>query len=174
MASPQKENGYTAIANEVMEALAGIRINGEAWQCLNVILRKTYGWNKKKDQISLSQFNLVTKLGKTHIVRAIDKLAKMKLIVTQKGNENGNYYQFNKDYALWKPLPKKVMVAVPLPKKVIIVTQKGNLPLPKKGTTITTDNTKEITKSTREGPLKNSIDAVRKRLEDNGVMPRKK
>ena len=47
MANPQKENGYTSIANDIVEALAGIRIPGEARQCLDVILRKTYGWNKK-------------------------------------------------------------------------------------------------------------------------------
>jgi len=32
MASPQLENGYTRIANELMEALARIRIPGEARQ----------------------------------------------------------------------------------------------------------------------------------------------
>ena len=38
MANPQTENGYTKIANEIMEALAHIRIPGEAMQVLLVIL----------------------------------------------------------------------------------------------------------------------------------------
>ena len=56
MASPQLKDGYVAIANEIMDALAHIRIPGEARQVLDVILRKTYGWKKKEDEISLSQF----------------------------------------------------------------------------------------------------------------------
>ena len=56
MANPQKENGYTAIANEIMEALCRHRIPGEDRQVLDVIFRKTYGFNKIEDYISLSQF----------------------------------------------------------------------------------------------------------------------
>jgi len=52
MANPQIENGYTRIANETMDALAKIRIPGQARQVLDFILRKTYGWNKKTDMIS--------------------------------------------------------------------------------------------------------------------------
>jgi len=128
MASPQTENGFTKIANETMEALAGIRISGEARQCLDVIIRKTYGFHKKEDDISLSQFALITNIGKTHILRGLVKLAKMNLIITKKGNHNGNTYRFNKDFDTWKPLPKKVTV-----------TKKGNPSLPKKGHT--KDNT---------------------------------
>jgi phage replication O-like protein O len=134
MASPQLENGYIRIATELFEALAGIRIPGEARQCLDVIIRKTYGFHKKEDHIALSQFYLITRLGKSHICRNVSKLEQMNIIITQKGNENGKLYRFNKDFDTWKSLPKKVT----LPKKVISVTQKGNLALPKKGTTIDT------------------------------------
>ena len=48
MANPQKENGYIMIANEIMEALAKYRIPGEQRQCLDVILRKTYGYDRIK------------------------------------------------------------------------------------------------------------------------------
>ena len=50
MANPQKEEGYTAIANEIMDALCRIR---DTWRernassYINVILRKTYGWKNK-------------------------------------------------------------------------------------------------------------------------------
>ena len=56
MTTPQLENGYIKIATELYDALCGIRIPGEARQVFDVILRKTYGWNKKKDAIALSQF----------------------------------------------------------------------------------------------------------------------
>jgi phage replication O-like protein O len=119
MANPQTEEGYTRIANEIFEALAGIRIPGEARQCLDVILRKTYGYNKKEDKISLSQFCLITHLGKEHVCKALLTLAKINIIITQKGNGYISSYRFNKDFDTWKPLPKKVTI-----------TQKGNKPLP--------------------------------------------
>ncbi len=140
MASPQKEDGYTAIANEIMDALCHIRIPGEERQVLDAILRKTYGWNKCEDAISLSQFVEITGLKKPHIIQSIKGLLLKKVIsVTEKGNEPAKVYKFNKNYDEWIPLPKKVT----LPKKVISVTEKGNLALPK---TVPTKDT--ITKDT--------------------------
>lgn len=108
---------HTGIPNEVLEALAGIRIPGEARQCLDVIIRKTYGLHKKEDSISLSQFATITQLGKTHICRNLNKLTAMKLIITQKGNaitqlgnEQTSSYRINEDLTSWLPLPKKVII----------------------------------------------------------------
>lgn len=124
MSNPQKENGYTPIANELVEALAGIRIPGEAMQCLWVILRKTYGWGKKDDLISLSQFCLLSKMRKPTVCRSLGKLSKMNLIVIQKDNDIAIKYRFNKDFQTWRPLSKK-----------ITVIQKDNESLSKKSTT---------------------------------------
>ena len=107
MANPQVENGHTDIANEIVEALAGIRISGEEWQILLVILRKTYGWHKKSDCISLSQFQILTKVKKPNIIRAINKLVEKNIII-KKDNGNVSNYTFNKDFTNWKPLSKKI------------------------------------------------------------------
>jgi len=137
MANPQKENGYTPIANEIMDQLIRIRVPGEARQVLDCILRKTYGWNKKSDVIALSQYVESTGLSKPHVCMGLKKLRDMNLITekgkafTEKGNEKGQYIEFNKDFETWIPLPKKVT----LPKKVKSITEKGKNPLPKKGTT---------------------------------------
>lgn len=138
MASPQLENGYIKIATEIWEALTSIRISGEARQVLDFIIRKTYGWGKKEDKISLSQFALATKISKISVIKAINKLISMNLI-TKKGNQNTNSYKFNKDFSSWKPLPKKV-----------IITKKGNMSLPKKVHTINTNtiNTISVSKET--------------------------
>jgi len=141
MASPQLDNGYIKIATEIYEALCKIRINGEARQVLDFIIRKTYGYHKKQDKISLSQFTLGTGLKKTHIIRGLNKLKQMKLII-QIDNDDINIYRFNKDFDDWKPLPKKVT----LPKKVMTVTQKGNASLPKKVHTIDKPTKDNITK----------------------------
>jgi phage replication O-like protein O len=126
MASPQLEDGYTKIADEILDKLAGIRVPGEAMQVLLVIIRKTYGFDKKHDWIALSQFLEITGIQKPHVRRAINKLCAMKIIcVAKKGNDYHAKYCFNKNYDEWIPLPKKATRC-----------QKRQLPLPKKAPTI--------------------------------------
>lgn len=119
---PQCEDGYTKLANELLDALCAVRIPGEPMQVFLTILRKTYGFGKKTDRIALSQFTESTGIAKTHVSRAVDKLVSMNMIVTKKGNANNITYEINKHYSTWQALPKKVT----LPKKVIKVTKEGN------------------------------------------------
>ncbi len=144
MANPQKENGYLALSLEIMDALVRTRIPGEARQVLDCIIRKTYGWNKRKDVIALSQFVATTGLTKPHIIRCIKKLQNMNIIIAQKGNKNGTTYGLQKNYDKWIALPKKAT----LPKKAISVAHKGNSSLPIKGTTKDT-TTKDTTTKDR-------------------------
>lgn len=123
MANPQLENGYIKIANELFEAIARIRIPGEVRQVIDVILRKTYGFNKKTDCIALSQFELSTGIDKSHCSRALNKALSMNLI-TKKGGGKATTYSLNKNYDSWKPLPKRATVA-----------KQGNKSLPKKAHT---------------------------------------
>ena len=112
MASPQADNGYTRIANEIMDNLAKIRIAGEARQMLDVIIRKTYGFNKKEDKISTSQFMKLTGLSRIAIPKARRKLLELNLItVSQKGYSQGLTYSIQKNYEKWQPYPKKDTVS---------------------------------------------------------------
>ena len=115
MASPQIENGYTRIANEIMEALAKIRIPGEARQVLDAVFRKTYGWNKREDKISLSQFEKMTGLARPSICRAIKKLLIMNIIeksgnskslFTKRGNDKISVDSIQKNHNDWFTLTK--------------------------------------------------------------------
>lgn len=129
MANPQKENGYVPIANEIFEALARIRIPGEARQMLDVIIRKTYGFNKKSDRISTTQFINLTGLSRGVIYKARRKLKVMNLItIYQKVGSQVLSYSFQKDYKKWKLSPKKETVS----KKVDSCLQKGRLTISKK------------------------------------------
>lgn len=122
MANPQVEDGFTKLANEIMEALARTRIPGEARQVLDVILRRTYGWNKKQDCISISQFHEATGIKKPSIVRAIKTLLAIKLIVvSEKAKGKTQEYEFNKDYESWEPLAKKLTFT----KKLTPVSEKA-------------------------------------------------
>jgi phage replication O-like protein O len=108
MANPQAENGHIDIANELAEALAKIRISGEEWQVLWVILRKTWGWHKKMDNISFSQLEHATGLKRASVFRAIKKLLTKNIIVSNKANSYVVSYGIQKDYDKWKPLAKKL------------------------------------------------------------------
>jgi phage replication O-like protein O len=139
MANPQIENGFIKIANEIYEALCRIRISGEARQVLDFILRKTYGFNKKQDKISLSQFVLGTGLKKSTICRATNKLKEMKLII-KIDNEDCTIYRFNKDFEEWEGLSKKRRG---VSKKIISVDKIDNASLSK--LRHTKDNTTKYT-----------------------------
>jgi phage replication O-like protein O len=109
MANPQVEHGHLELANEIVESLAKIRISGTEWQLLWVILRKTYGWHKKRDAIPLTQFRDMTGLSGPHTVRSLKKLLRKKVIVATRAG-GATIYGFNKDFEKWAPMPKKVTV----------------------------------------------------------------
>ena len=115
MSGPQKENGYTAIANEIMEALAAYRLPGEQMQCLCFILRKTYGFNKKSDEISLTQFEKATGMARKSVTRALSGLDDKNIIKRQGSKKHRGKnapiattrYTFNKHFETWHGRGKK-------------------------------------------------------------------
>lgn len=100
MASPQKENGFTPTAHELVEAICALNISGTAHRVLRYIERKTYGFNKKKDYVSISQFEVVLKTDRRTIIRALDALEKSNIIIINRDNIT-NEYCINKDYDTW-------------------------------------------------------------------------
>lgn len=124
MKSPQKENGYTAIANEIMDYLCKYPIPASQRQCLDFILRKTYGFNKKEDAISFSQFEGATNIDRRHVNRALNELLNKRIIkslkgVAKNGNRDTTKYCFNKSYTEWVVLPKKARGIAKAGKKVL-------------------------------------------------------
>jgi len=102
VANPQKEDGYVPIANEILDAFARYRIPGEARQILDAVIRKTYGWQKTEDEISLTQFSILTGLSRSSVVRAIKWLVTKKLLVRYKEVTSfANKYKFNKNFDVW-------------------------------------------------------------------------
>lgn len=108
MKTPQLENGYLKLSNEVWEALGRYRISGEEWLVLNCVIRKTYGFNKKSDYISLSQFQEYTGLKRPNVIRSLKKLVAKKLLgSSQKDTRDMHLYWFNKLFKEWVPSIKK-------------------------------------------------------------------
>ena len=100
MANPQLEDGYTAIANDCMDALMRTNFPGHERRVLDCILRKTYGWHKKSDRISFSQFEEATHIDRRNIARSVHSLI-ARNIVTCAGKGYSLEYSFQKDYEQW-------------------------------------------------------------------------
>ncbi len=99
MANPQKELGHIEIANDIVEKLYSIPLSGAEYRVLFFILRKTWGWNKKKDRISITQLVTKTTLSRKAVCESLNKLVTKRLLVKEKGFVNT--LQFNKDYDQW-------------------------------------------------------------------------
>ena len=100
MANPQTENGFTKISNELMNAFCSFRIPGEVMQVVFVVIRKTYGYQKKDDYISYSQFTELTGMDRSNVKRALKKAVELNVIIKD-GSKYINKYKFNKDYSKW-------------------------------------------------------------------------
>ena len=113
MANPQAENGHTDIANEILEALARVLLSPDEWRVLMVVFRKTWGWHKREDWISLSQFVLMTGMKKPNVCRALGKLIARNIVI-RIDNGNGKSYRFQKDFESWEPLSKQITLSKPI------------------------------------------------------------
>lgn len=101
MANPQKENGYTAIANEILDVLTKTPLQSSERRVLDVVFRKTYGFNKKEDSISISQITEATGLSKRTVIYATQNLEAKIMVAVAREDMNTNRYRFQKDYDKW-------------------------------------------------------------------------
>lgn len=80
MADPQVRNGYTRIANELLEAICRLNISGNEMRILLYIIRRTYGFNRTYAEMPLSEISAAVGMRKNHISEAIKKLSAKKII----------------------------------------------------------------------------------------------
>jgi len=100
MANPQLEKGYTKIVNKVLKKLYESPLSGGEFRVALCIIRKTWGWNKVKDKISLNQLVTETKLSKKTVCESVNKLVTKRLLY-KTVDKSGNFYTFNKNYDEW-------------------------------------------------------------------------
>jgi phage replication O-like protein O len=100
MANPQAEDGHIDIANEIAEHLAYLRLSPNETQIIWALLRKTWGWHKKSDKISLTQWSSLTGIATCNVSRAI-KLLEKRHIITANRKSYITEYMLQKDYDLW-------------------------------------------------------------------------
>ena len=79
-----------ALVDELMAEMSGIEL-----KCYLFVVRKTKGWNKEFDAISLTQFIKFTGAGKTAVVDALKKLVDLGLLTKKTGSRNTSVFSIN-------------------------------------------------------------------------------
>ena len=103
MSSPQVENGHLKIANEVWDKLTMTFLTGSEFQIVLAVIRRTWGWKKKQDEISLSQFREMTGQPERTAANSLSSLLKKNLLKQVRGGGKGkpSTWSFNKDWETW-------------------------------------------------------------------------
>lgn len=112
MANPQTENGFIQIAtgngeNDILTALIRAKLSGLEYQLVLLVIRKTWGYKKTEDAISLSQFSTYTDKSRRQVIETIKKLVKKNILVKKTAPHKMCAYSFNKDFETWKVVVKK-------------------------------------------------------------------
>jgi len=101
MANVQKEKGYTGIANELLESLVKADLLGSEFRIVLFVIRKTYGFQKKYDIISLTQFEKGTGVGRPTIVKGLKNLLDKRILVKTPLPNGKHAFSYQKDYDKW-------------------------------------------------------------------------
>jgi phage replication O-like protein O len=130
MTAPQVENGYIRIANELYEALARAPLGFGNAQVLTAIIRKTYGYNKKEEHISISQIQELTEMSRRNVIYCLQNLEAKKMI-TIKRKKSGemnetNLISIQKNYKKWVVQEKTNQYSKLLKKRSLYYKEKKN------------------------------------------------
>ncbi|MGG3920985.1 replication protein [Geobacillus thermodenitrificans] len=104
MANPQLDNGFTRIANEILENIYSRKFTANQLIVILVIWRYTYGFQRKEHVFSLSFLAEVTGIDRKAVKRALDSLIEANVIIVVKEADfnNARCLAFNKNYDEWK------------------------------------------------------------------------
>ena len=99
----QLENGgYTRIHNAILDALARMPLRGQQLRCVLFLLRKTYGYGRKEDKISLNQWAEGTGMKRQNVWRELHSLIQANVICMESnGVKRPATWRFNKYIEQW-------------------------------------------------------------------------
>lgn len=112
MANPQIKYGYTRIANEILEEIMKLNLNGTQFRLVLAIWRYTYGFQRKTNEMSISFLAKLINANRTQINRELSILIDRNIItVNSVGSKGARVMGFNKNYKEWdEQLPTKEFV----------------------------------------------------------------
>ncbi|RKS87302.1 phage replication protein O [Orbus hercynius] len=90
------DDGYTRIANELLEKIISSQLTSRQLNVLLAIARKTYGYNKKTDWIGNKQLSALTGYAETRCSTIKNELINMRIVIS-----NGRACGINKNLTEW-------------------------------------------------------------------------
>lgn len=90
------DDGYTRIANELLEAVMSADLTARQLKIVLAVIRKTYGFGKKLDRITNTQIAAMTGIHHTHVCTAKNEMIAMNILIS-----SGNQIGVNKVVSEW-------------------------------------------------------------------------
>ena len=127
MANPQKEDGFTPIANEIIENIAAFKLNGTQYAIILIILRYTYGFHRLEHAFSANFLAKATNANKSQIIKELKSLNEQGLIIRKQDATFSTpaTYMFNKDFDRWSK--KNQLPNLSTPQLPNLSTKKDNI-----------------------------------------------
>jgi phage replication O-like protein O len=122
MSTPQLENGYTRVANEILEQLSRVHLSPNEWRVLMFVFRWSYG-NSGRKQGTMSNGFIAkgTGLQRSNVIRTLKRLVQRQLVsVATLGGSKA--VGFQKDFKKWH------LVSAPTPSVSTDTTPKKSPP----------------------------------------------
>lgn len=114
MAGPELDDGFTRIANEILEEVARRKFNGTQHSILLIVWRYTYGFNRKSHELSVRFLSTATKTDERTIKLELKRLVDSKVLKVAEPfhGSKSRKLSFNKYFSQWlevgkTPPPKK-------------------------------------------------------------------
>lgn len=98
-----EDGGYTRIHNAILEALSRVTLSPVEFRIVFFLLRKTYGYNKREDVISISQFEEPAGCSHRATITALQNLLRLRIITRRQAGVQSYSYGFNKYIEQWLP-----------------------------------------------------------------------
>ncbi|RKY58914.1 MAG: hypothetical protein DRP95_05520 [Candidatus Latescibacterota bacterium] len=114
--NPQLEDGYTRVANELLEAIIAFPFTNRQLKMVLALIRLTYGYNQKVARVSKSYLARITGLHLPHVGQTLRELERMNVLITRDGKMG-----INKRYGTWVPVRSRTARSdqAPSPREVI-------------------------------------------------------
>lgn len=129
---PLERGEFTRVHNNILYALARLRLNSQESRVVLALIAKTYGFNQSEDHVPFSQLNKITGMSRTHCSHTVTRLIKRHIVM-----KLGKKLKLNKYYFYWSG--NEVLL-----KQAGSVAQTGNEVLLKQATS--KDTTKDSSK----------------------------
>jgi phage replication O-like protein O len=100
MTTPQIENGFTMIANELLETILGGGFSLHEQSVILTVIRKTYGYGKKEDDMSAAQIGAMCGVARQHVTSALNALA-ARNVISKRPGRFGMVIGIQKDHRRW-------------------------------------------------------------------------